>query len=84
MTVGESGSTYTAPANGWFYAYAVATGQYSFLAWERQDTMMQMHIPSANDGYGCGIYIPARKNDEVNLYYGNKRFDFLGVIKCYH
>ena len=80
LALGAHGTTYTAPANGWFYAYTVATSQYSFLAWERQDTKMQMHIPSANNAYGCGVYIPVRKNDEVNLYYGNKRFEFLRFI----
>lgn len=78
--MGASGVEYTAPANGWFYAYTVATAQYSYLSWERQDTFMQMHIPSANNGYGCGVFMPARTGDTVKLYYGSKNFEKLIFI----
>lgn len=80
LTLGATGTEYTSPANGWFYAYTVATANISFVTWENQSNLMQMHIPSSLNGYGCGVFIPVHKGDKAKLFYADKRFEYLRFI----
>lgn len=69
LTLGASGTNYTAPANGWFYVkkFAGATGKYisimnttSALATEAQPTAT---------GNAANIFLPVKKGDIVEISY---------------
>ena len=68
LTLGATGSTYTAPANGWFCFYAIkSTVGHIYL--ENTTTGFRVESRATINGTGCGCYIPARKNDIISCYY---------------
>ena len=71
LTLGASGSTYTAPANGWFYANAHcnSTGHQNELT-NTTKGMSTISPPTTSSfSFNCKIYIPVQKNDIVKYSY---------------
>ena len=80
LTLGASGSTYTAPANGYFAIskQAGGTGQYHSLA----NVTAHMSIAGTPNftGAGAEVFIPAKRNDKIKVNYtttGNAAFRFI-------
>lgn len=68
LTLGASGSTYTAPANGWFCIHTIKqTAGYTYL--ENTTTAFRVECRAPLNWQGCGCYIPARKNDVIRCDY---------------
>lgn len=69
LTLGASGTTYTAPANGWFWV-EISGGNYQF-AHLANVTASGLGIQvGANTNASAIGYLPTRKNDIVNIVYG--------------
>ena len=74
LTLGASGSTYTAPANGWFSAFGISTAKntqtYNFIELRNHSTNITddsyNNIP--NNLSAC---ISARKNEVIGISYSN-------------
>ena len=71
LTLGASGSSYKAPANGWFCISikTTATNQVINLINDTTSIRSAVRNPTANDD--IYIFIPAQKNDTVKSYYTN-------------
>ena len=69
LTLGASGSTYTAPANGWVYLRknAGGTNKYCQLNNSTAGFGLISHVPSSANT--CQIYIPVKKGDIIQSYY---------------
>lgn len=68
LTLGASGTTYTAPANGWLFVQKVAStsGQYIQL----HNTTAHIVVFSNSSGsYGQAIIIPCKKGDVIRIDY---------------
>lgn len=70
LTLGATGSTYTAPANGYVYLCKLATGASQFILLENVNAgglKSQMNVP--NSGCAPSVFIPVKKNDQVGYSY---------------
>ncbi|MGN0031160.1 MAG: hypothetical protein ACI37Q_04310 [Candidatus Gastranaerophilaceae bacterium] len=72
LAVGISGTTYTAPANGWFSVFGVTSSTQAFIGFK--NTTSGLNITNAY--YGSGIngwssFMPAKKGDVVLFGYNN-------------
>lgn len=70
LTLGASGSTYTAPANGWFQIRKTATaaGQYWYFGNNTSSTLcVSTRSQASNQILEC--YLPARKGDIISTKY---------------
>lgn len=72
LTAGSSGTTYTAPANGYFFTRVKATSASSSWATLKNNKSSIVagldHSRSSANFYGC---VPALKGDTVTLQYGS-------------
>ena len=66
LTLGASGSTYTAPANGWFCLIG-PTGS-STAGYIGTNSLMGA-TSSGSNSYGLNIVLPVKKDDTVKIYY---------------
>ena len=69
LTLGASGSTYTAPANGWFVLSGNINYQNGTIILVNKVNQIRSHVrvPQANlDG---GVCLPCRKNDVITIGY---------------
>ncbi|MDY6364836.1 MAG: hypothetical protein SPL73_08120 [Cyanobacteriota bacterium] len=75
LTLGASGTTYTAPANGWvcIRAYCYATSGWFNI--QNENSFLLMNIPYVAIGGGIGGYLPIKKGERFHVDYGNLRFD---------
>ena len=64
LTLGASGTTYTAPANGWFYAGGSSTG--GWVKMVCSGLSLINYIPSGNGSY---LAMPAKKGAILTLQY---------------
>jgi hypothetical protein len=72
LTLGASGSTYTAPANGWVMLYknASASGQYIWMQTVHGDiTIYDLASYSSTSGGVLRITIPVKKGDNCVVAY---------------
>lgn len=73
LTLGASGTVYTAPANGWlcFAKQASATNQRIalFNAGSQPDTMIGYCIFSSSNTQGLHVFVPAKKGDKISVIY---------------
>lgn len=80
LTLGASGSTYTAPANGWFYLRKISNATNQQIGLEANNgELVSNTIISTNGGEG-NVYVPVKKSDIVKVFYGNttaSRFRFI-------
>ncbi len=68
LTLGASGDTYTAPANGWFYISKTCNANYQYVT----ITNMNSSLSSSTDGgntFRANAYIPTLKGDSVKITY---------------
>jgi hypothetical protein len=71
LTLGASGTTYTAPANGWFFLDKRATAQGQFIQFNN-DSRYTLTIHASNpDSRLCLLY-PILKNEKVIVVYDAK------------
>lgn len=70
LTVGASGSLYTAPANGWFNV-SCPLNNGGVLRITNSNTMQQTFIMAASNGSNINFSIPVIKNNIINLFYNN-------------
>lgn len=68
LSVGGSGTTYTAPKNGYFWAYGNSTDPNAFLQLNAQVGMRCFVTITA---YLMDVFIPVKKNDVATLFYQN-------------
>ena len=68
LTVGATGTSYTAPANGWFTAYGFANDSSQVIALSNSTNHL-FSASYANASQNRGVYLPALKGDEVKLFY---------------
>ena len=69
LTLGASGATYTAPANGWLYLRISMNNAYGYLEWQNKTAGM---VQTSNTYGGTpykGTIFPAKKGDSVQLNY---------------
>ena len=83
LTLGASGSTYTAPANGYFYVKKnfTTSGQYIwFELYNSTDVIMDVTFWGSNSGF-IGAFIPVSKGNKVVVNYNatgdTKKFRFI-------
>ena len=69
LTLGASGSSYTAPANGWFYVRLQMKNAYCYLEWSNQTTSAVQTENSYGGTPYKGTIFPVRKGDVVKLSY---------------
>ena len=69
LTLGSSGTTYAAPANGWFTCVkrAASAGQYLYLRTLNSNVGIQTSISNVNE-YGV-VTIPISKGDKCIVVY---------------
>ena len=72
---GANGSTYTAPANGWFYARARSKGttKTTYISLFNETTRLvssgSVYLPNTSSQYTVQTYIPVKKGQTVDLNY---------------
>lgn len=74
MTVGASGSTYTAPANGWFVAHGVGYANAHSYMYLFTDTSARYNSNYVYDEAQYAIWLPVLKGDVATLQYYNTSF----------
>lgn len=80
LTLGASGTTYTAPANGYFTVYSIATQNTSWIDLTHLASYLKTHVIASTNGWGTGIYMPAIKGQDVSLSYKNKKIECFRFI----
>ena len=69
LTLGASGTTYTAPANGYFTIYAINSVSNGAI-YMNDETGLQAPTPrNAFNGGSLGTYLPIKKNNVMKLQY---------------
>ena len=68
LTLGASGTDYTAPANGWYYLGRCATANGQFIDMYNTTSNYRFQTQSVGTAY-CLITIPAKKGDIVKINY---------------
>ena len=69
LTLGASGSTYTAPSNGWFCLQKVTNNTNQYVLLQNLTNGMENMHQYYNSGYVARIYLPCKKNDTVRCSY---------------
>lgn len=67
LTLGATGSTYTAPANGYFVISKVATGVQDVVIDLNGVRWTTSNAPTI--GWTCATFVPCKKNDTINVFY---------------
>lgn len=67
LTLGASGTTYTAPANGWFTFSKLTNGtnQHIFI----KGSLIGSELKAPNSGTGLTVFLPVQKGDSVRVGY---------------
>jgi hypothetical protein len=71
LTLGASGSAYTAPANGWVYFEARQTANGGYINITNNTSSMATQAQTSYNDNIHQIYLPVQKNDEFIIYYVN-------------
>lgn len=70
LTLGASGSTYTAPANGWFVVGKVAGATGLYWYWENQTASgIRYSLTSQNGNQVIETFLPCKKGDTIFVSY---------------
>jgi hypothetical protein len=78
LALGASGTTYTAPANGWFYCYGVATSSSGYGTLD--SALISQGIDIARTSGSFKLSMPVRKGDVVTLRYGECTLNLVRFI----
>ena len=68
LTLGASGSTYTAPANGWFFYTKVANNNNQYISLSNITNKIRIENKQ-NSGGWCSVYLPVLKGQVVEVDY---------------
>ena len=75
LSVGAAGSTYTAPANGWFYMQGAGTTNFCFLGLiaitESGDELFSSEMVVYQVGNGLTTLLPVKKGQIIKMNYHN-------------
>lgn len=77
LTLGASGSTYTAPAAGWVWINGVSTGQYGWVQAVSEVGNGQL-ARGANNAIQC--YVPVRAGGTFRVWYNDINLDYFRFI----
>ena len=77
LTLGASGSNYTAPANGWFTIDKATTGA-QYLALINTNNKIKTEGRATNSGQTLRLFLPVKKNDVVECLYSAA-----GTLNCF-
>lgn len=85
LTLGASGATYTAPANGWFGIRAVATSTTNIGRLEFRNNTVSLdcygiQVVSSTANTTMRAFVPVKKGDVVSLWYANVSSSIFGFI----
>lgn len=75
LTLGASGSTYTAPANGWLILCKASTGNGQYIQFNSalselsNKSMFLVGDNADNSGYICYAYMPMKKGQQTAIFY---------------
>ena len=78
LTLGASGSTYTAPANGWFICYKGALTTVGYLYMRNNANQLVMETRSTIKGTAVTAYVPVQKGQSILVNY-----DAVGTINLF-
>ena len=68
LTLGASGTLYTAPANGWFCCNKLSSGTRQYLNMHNAQELTSISW-STGSGDGLKTYLPVKKGDVINIEY---------------
>lgn len=80
LTFGATGTTYTAPADGYFYARLAGGGLATYLILYNQSSAMYSVDKANSARHECNVWIPAVKNEVVVLQYATQNNPTLQTI----
>lgn len=69
LTLGSTGSEYTAPANGWFVLYKTAASSSQQISLEVQGNGIASKCIAGGNNQPLMIHVPVKKGDIMNVYY---------------
>lgn len=70
LTLGASGASYTAPANGYFFLYKESGSANQYITMTNDSSAaMSIHQWVPQSGSGCCGFLPAKKGDTVTITY---------------
>ena len=68
LTLGSSGTNYTAPANGWFFLEKLS-GASAYVQMRNKTNEMKSYARTTVNSDYLGAFVPVRKGDVVNISY---------------
>lgn len=71
LTLGASGSTYTAPANGWLVLNATANGPSNFIQLENQTSLITSSDYGTTRTTPLKTFLPVKTSDVINITYAS-------------
>ncbi len=80
LTVGNTGTSYTAPADGWFCCQGATTNTSSAVGFRNDTSGMSCYIPGVYNNSPVRCFIPVRKNDSVIFQYTNVTVTLLRFV----
>ena len=69
LTLGASGTTYTAPADGYVYLWKATDATNQFITLTNNSNGLAIHQWVSLAGGGCAGYVPVKKGDIVSITY---------------
>lgn len=69
LVLGESGSEYVAPADGYFAADKISGGTNTYFGFKNRQTGMWITVPAPTSRNACRCFMPAKKGQTVAAYY---------------
>ena len=69
LTLGASGTTYTAPADGYVYLWKETDATNQFITLTNNSNGLAIHQWASLIGGGCAGYVPVKKGDIVSITY---------------
>lgn len=69
LTLGATDSTYTAPANGWYYICKASTGSNQSVSLKNKSNGLWSRLLSTANGNYITAFVPVKKGDIVELTY---------------
>lgn len=82
LTFGASGTTYTAPANGWVSIMCVSTSTNNWLSIGYIGWGVLSSIPTSNNNVAC--MVPVTKGQTFGIYYANVTTNSSSYFKFYY
>lgn len=83
LTLGASGATYTAPADGWYWLSITASGLSNYTL-TNSTALIGMGNVCGGNGYATQLFVPAAKGDTIQVTYqlapSNYTFYFIYAI----